>query len=299
MPAAIARTTNTTAPRRRMARRRSFACWSRRISAARRRASCARARACLFVAINTIPHGLCGPCALRPPSLPALPRAGRSAGSIGRIWTASDVVVAARTAHRPRSVLAKQRRNRQAARANSRPGGGPPRTTQDPPEPTEAMRQAQARGEARARRQRALTVVGAVVVVIAVVVVVGAVLHKNPKSGAATSAAPVGVVQQVSSVPVAVLAEIGKGDASGGPKSLSGQPVAERGGHPTVLYVGAEWCPYCATERWPMVVALSRFGTFSNLGRTESSPSDVYPKTQTFSLHGATYTSQYLTLDAK
>ena len=32
-----------------------------------------------------------------------------------------------------------------------------------------------------------------------------------------------------------------------------------------MLYIGAEYCPYCAAERWSMIVALSRFGTFSGL----------------------------------
>ena len=58
--------------------------------------------------------------------------------------------------------------------------------------------------------------------------------------------------------------------------------------------MGAEYCPYCAAERWPMIVALSRFGTFSNLGTTHSSSSDVYPNTQTFSFHGSSYTSKYI-----
>ena len=66
------------------------------------------------------------------------------------------------------------------------------------------------------------------------------------------------------------------------------------GGKPLVVYIGAEYCPYCAAERWAMVAALSRFGTFSNLGQTHSSSSDIYPNTPTLSFHGATYTSQYL-----
>src|SRR5258706_4760621 len=63
---------------------------------------------------------------------------------------------------------------------------------------------------------------------------------------------------------------------------------------PEVFYMGAEYCPYCAAERWPMIIALSRFGTFSNLKTTSSSSSDVYPNTPTFTFHGATYTSQYV-----
>ena len=41
-------------------------------------------------------------------------------------------------------------------------------------------------------------------------------------------------------------------------------------GKPRIVYMGAEYCPYCATERWAMVNALSRFGTFSNLKITTS-----------------------------
>jgi len=43
-----------------------------------------------------------------------------------------------------------------------------------------------------------------------------------------------------------------------------------------------------------VVVALSRFGTFTNLGVTSSASNDVYPNTPTLSFHGATYNSQYL-----
>ena len=41
-----------------------------------------------------------------------------------------------------------------------------------------------------------------------------------------------------------------------------------------MLYIGAEFCPICATQRWPMTVALSHFGTFSNLQQTHSAVSD-------------------------
>jgi hypothetical protein len=72
-------------------------------------------------------------------------------------------------------------------------------------------------------------------------------------------------------------------------------PPLRAGGKPLVLYVGAEFCPYCAGERWAMVNALSRFGTFSGLGLTRSSMSDVFPGTPTFTFHGAHYKSKFLT----
>src|SRR5262249_48840261 len=79
-------------------------------------------------------------------------------------------------------------------------------------------------------------------------------------------------------------------------KTLNGAPLL-KDGKPLVLYLGAEYCPFCAAERWAMVVALSRFGTFSGLTITHSSSTDTYPKTPTFSFHGASYTSTYLSFD--
>ncbi len=55
-----------------------------------------------------------------------------------------------------------------------------------------------------------------------------------------------------------------------------------------------EYCPFCATERWPIVVALSRFGTYRNLWITTSSTIDVYPQTNTFSFYKSSFTSSYL-----
>ncbi len=43
-----------------------------------------------------------------------------------------------------------------------------------------------------------------------------------------------------------------------------------------------------------MVVALSRFGTFSKLNQTTSSATDVYPGTPTFTFYRSSYTSQYI-----
>jgi Domain of unknown function (DUF929) len=65
-------------------------------------------------------------------------------------------------------------------------------------------------------------------------------------------------------------------------------------GKPLITYVGAEYCPFCAAERWAVAVALSRFGTFSNLSGTHSSDSDVYPDTQTLSFYGSSYSSPYV-----
>ena len=101
------------------------------------------------------------------------------------------------------------------------------------------------------------------------------------------------VIREVSTVPAATFNAIGTGTAKTPPTKISG-PALTSHGKPEVLYVGAEYCPYCAAERWAVAAALSRFGTLHGIGETTSSPSDVYPSTNTLSFHGATYTSPVL-----
>ena len=74
----------------------------------------------------------------------------------------------------------------------------------------------------------------------------------------------------------------------------TGAPELTSGGKPLVFYTGAEYCPYCAAERWAITAALARFGTFSGLDVTKSSGTDVDPFTPTFSYRDATYTSKYV-----
>ena len=75
------------------------------------------------------------------------------------------------------------------------------------------------------------------------------------------------------------------------------QPPVVESGKPVVVYVGAEYCPFCAAARWPLLIALSRFGRFSNLGITASSPVDVYANTHTVSFAKSSYLSLYLGFD--
>lgn len=46
---------------------------------------------------------------------------------------------------------------------------------------------------------------------------------------------------------------------------LSYSPLITVNGKPTVFYLGAISCVYCAENRWAMALALSRFGAFQNL----------------------------------
>jgi hypothetical protein len=67
---------------------------------------------------------------------------------------------------------------------------------------------------------------------------------------------------------------------------------------PVVFFYGAEFAPYAAAERWPLVLALSRFGTFKRLGVVQSSTTTAFADISTFTFYGTYYTSKYVILEA-
>ncbi len=79
----------------------------------------------------------------------------------------------------------------------------------------------------------------------------------------------------------------------------SDEPLLDAG-KPMVFFMGAQWCPFCAAERWALVKATSRFGKWSGLGELLSrSGQDYFPRLATYDLAGATYTSDYIGLRHK
>jgi len=159
-----------------------------------------------------------------------------------------------------------------------------------------AQREIQRRREVR---NRVFLSSGAVVVVIAIVlafVLVKLNSHSKASGGAATGTVLSASVLSGINVPASTLNAVGKGTSDA--KTIipvnGGSPLTS-GGKPEVLYIGAEYCPYCATERWAMAVALSRFGTFTGLHGIHSSSSDVYANTPTLTFYKSKYTSKYVT----
>jgi hypothetical protein len=160
----------------------------------------------------------------------------------------------------------------------------------------------------RAEAQRRAFIVGGsalAVIVIVVALVVIKSLHKTvaaaPTASSTTTAKTIPAVEgEITTVPEAVLNKVGAGptgDAAVAPlKTITG-PALTSSGKPEVLYMGAEYCPYCAAERWALTEALSRFGTFSNLHFIHSSSTDVYAATPTLTFYQSTYTSKYLTFN--
>ena len=165
-----------------------------------------------------------------------------------------------------------------------------------------AQREAARRAE---RRNRMLITGGStlVVLVIVLVFVLIKITQGSPSSGGNSSVTgtllPTSVASQVTGVPAATLDRVGKGSV---PSFTRGQPpftagsgaAVTSGGKPEMVYIGAEFCPYCAAMRWSMAVALSRFGTLTPLRGIHSSPSDTDPNTATLTFYKTGYTSNYL-----
>ena len=124
--------------------------------------------------------------------------------------------------------------------------------------------------------------------------IVSTTKSSNTTSSTGEKPAPANLISAIAAVPQTVLNQIGVGSANVLPKHISAPSLVSQG-KPEVFYQGAEFCPYCATERWAMVQALSRFGTFSKLGETHSSTTDVYPDTKTLDFYQSVYTSPYIT----
>ena len=77
------------------------------------------------------------------------------------------------------------------------------------------------------------------------------------------------------------------------PTPVSGPPLTENG-KPEVLYVATEFCPYCVAENWALIVALSRFGSFSGLSTSRSPYFEDVPPVDGWTFYGSSYTSRYL-----
>jgi len=163
---------------------------------------------------------------------------------------------------------------------------------------TESVRLNQRRAQqaAEQRRRRLVIAVSAVVAVVVVVaaLVLASILAPKETAAGSTPLDPT-VYAALAGVPVATFDTVGAGQGASNPPKAISAPALTADGKPRVLYVGAEFCPFCAAERWPFVVAMARFGQFSGLRATTSAAApETFPGTPTMSFHGATYTSQYL-----
>lgn len=137
---------------------------------------------------------------------------------------------------------------------------------------------------------------GVVALVLVVIVVINQLGAGN---GEVSAALPETVASVVLHPSAAVIKAVGSGSQSGQLTRLAGSTVLKgSSGKPLVVYVGGEYCPFCAAERWTMVYWLSQFGTFKGLTEARSSSTDSFANTSTFTFYKSTYSSSTIDFSA-
>ena len=165
---------------------------------------------------------------------------------------------------------------------------------------------AQREAARKAERRNRIMITGGSTLLVLVVVLAFIVIKLTQGSTASQASSsttgtllPASVSSQVTGVPSATLDRVGKGTV---PTFTQGQAAftpgsgaaLTSGGKPQMLYIGAEFCPYCAATRWSMAIALSRFGTLTPLHGIHSSATDTDPNTATLTFYKTGYNSKYL-----
>jgi hypothetical protein len=131
--------------------------------------------------------------------------------------------------------------------------------------------------------------VGIVAVVLVVIVLINQIGGANVGTTTPISATVANILLKPSAT---VVSSVGSGSQPGEMVKLPGDTVLkDASGKPMIVYVGAEYCPFCAAERWSIIYWLSQFGTFKDLTQIESSSTDVYPNTNTFTFYKSSYSS--------
>jgi hypothetical protein len=175
---------------------------------------------------------------------------------------------------------------------------------------------AQREAERRRQQRKNIYIAGGSILLVAIIAVAFVIFKSNGGSSGAsngpTGTALAKVTSEVTGVPTSVTDKIAGGSVvtnqfipasgmaaaasanSGFFATVNGTPLTANG-KPEFFYMGAEFCPYCGAERWSMINALSRFGTFTGLTTKHSSSTDVDPNTPTWTFYGSTYTSKYIT----
>lgn len=156
--------------------------------------------------------------------------------------------------------------------------------------------QSQTRGRrSRAKKSNSGLYIGGGIL-LGVLIIVGIFVFIANQQKPATATATPQVFNTITHVDPSLLATVNTGGVDSTVKSLllpvKSTPVLKGPtGKPEFFYMGAEYCPYCAAQRWSMIVALSRFGQFDKpLTAIIASENNV----PTYSFDKSTYTSQYL-----
>jgi hypothetical protein len=142
------------------------------------------------------------------------------------------------------------------------------------------------------RRRRGVIAGGSVVVVLAVIAAIFIASRTRAPVKASPPVTSSAIAAQVTGLPPTAFNAVGPGTAAA-LRAIS-KPSAELipHGKPEILYMGGEYCPYCAAERWAIAAAVSRFGRLSGLQLIHSAPDDG--DIATLSFYRSRFTSKYV-----
>jgi hypothetical protein len=206
---------------------------------------------------------------------------------------------ASKTTSRPVSSGAATQAKRDSTAPRALRDSTAPRALRDSTAPRagSTLKRKQAKATSWTRWRPIAITVGSLAVVIALFIWLS---HNSNTTSGSGQLAPANVLSAVTGVSVNSINSVGTGGLTNPMQVTPANTPLIRGKNnlPVVFYNGGEFCPYCAAERWSMVIALSHFGTFSNLHLTTSSSTDVFPSTNTFTFYGSTYTSKYIDFQA-
>jgi hypothetical protein len=155
--------------------------------------------------------------------------------------------------------------------------------------------------------------------IVVAIILLGALVLVRDNSGPSTTStvetfnpAPSSLVSTMASVPASVYDAVGVSSPAN--PAQAPQPtgsgttplwLATGGGatpEPVVFFYGAEFAPYAAVQRWPLILALSRFGTFGQLGLMQSSATTAFADLSTFTFWNSSstrsYTSKYVIFES-
>ncbi len=108
--------------------------------------------------------------------------------------------------------------------------------------------------------------------------------------------APASLMGALTSIPASVYDSVPFG--FGGFDLGAERNVGARG-NTVLLFAGEESCPYCEAISWPLVIALSRFGTLTGVSTISTGTYESFDHyTPGFSFLDASYSSPYITLTA-
>jgi hypothetical protein len=148
------------------------------------------------------------------------------------------------------------------------------------------------------RQHRMIAWAAASVMLVLVALLAAKLLTSMSPTESANAPVPPQMMADLSGVPAVTFEQVGRSNVATLPVPVGAAVQKGPNGLPLVTYIGAEYCPFCAAERWPLVVSLSRFGTFTGLRTSHSAADDIYPLTPTLSFYGSGYTSRFVEFSA-